>query len=126
MVREAIVEPISLLNIAVRPTINLQEWEGRVTDISADTFTAALLDITAREKSEAEEADFPLSDISDDDHELLKLGAIFRWVVGYQKVGNTKERFSRIVFRRLPAWTKLEADAIEAEATRRASAITWD
>jgi len=99
----------------------LQEWEGYVAEIGAETFTARLLDITAGQKYENEIADFPIADISDNDRDLLKPGAIFRWVIGYQRqIGGTKRRVSQITFRRLPAWSKRDI----ANAARRAEEIS--
>jgi hypothetical protein len=87
----------------------LQEWEGYVTEIGEETFTARLLDLTQDGVVEEEEADFPIAEISDTDQSVLQPGAIFRWVIGYRRTpAGTKERVSLIVFRRLPAWGERE------------------
>lgn len=97
----------------------LQEWEGYVVSISNDTFTARLLDVTKDSSIEDEEADFPIDDLDDADRARICLGAIFRWAIGYRRSpGGTKDRYSRIVLRNLPAWTKKEL-----EKNRRDSAI---
>ncbi len=97
----------------------LQEWEGYVIDIAEDSFTARLTDITRRSMVEEESAEFPKSEVSDDDLALIEEGAIFRWVIGFQRSrGGTKRRVSEIVFRRLPAWTKRDLyEAKELAAT---------
>jgi hypothetical protein len=117
-------------SIAPPPTISLQplqEWEGYVTEIGPETFTGRLVDVTARRKTEEEMADFPICDLSDDDRELLAPGAIFRWVIGYQRSkGGTKRRVSQITFRRLPGWTRKDlarAKDIAAELSRE---ISWE
>jgi hypothetical protein len=107
-----------------RPTVlslqPLQEWEGYVAEVGEEIFTARLLDVTAGGKYEEEIADFPIADLSDTDLELLKPGAVFRWVIGYQRqIGGTKRRVSQITFRRMPAWTKKDL----LDATRKASSI---
>ena len=87
----------------------LQEWEGYVTEIGDETFTARLIDLTADSEQEEEEADFLILDLSDTDRQLLRPGAIFRWAIGYSiKRSGSKKRISSIVFRRLPAWTDRE------------------
>jgi hypothetical protein len=105
----------------------LQEWEGQVVSIDWEgaTFTAHLTDLTAGDNIETEEGDFPLSDLSDSDMELLEEGAIFRWIVGYKYNGTSRERFSRVSFRNLPRWSKAELDAADRDA-ERLNAIEWD
>ena len=95
----------------------LQEWEGYVLEETAEQsaqtgsreeeFTARLLDLTAGSSQEEEEAVIPLSEIAEDDRKRLRPGAIFRWVIGYERSeSGTKRRVSQIVFRDLPAMTK--------------------
>ena len=98
-----------------------QEWEGTVLNIGEETFVARLHDLSGSENANLEEADFPISDISDGDHDLLVPGAVFRWCIGYLKEHRTKSRMSKIVFRHLPAWR--ETDLVDAE--RRANEIAY-
>jgi hypothetical protein len=105
----------------------LQEWEGVVLEVGAESFTARLTDLTAGNKIETEEADFPIDDLRDEDRERLRSGAVFRWAIGYHRSpGGTRTRASRIVFRRLPAWTEQELRAARREAERLSAAIEWD
>ncbi|MDR7038450.1 hypothetical protein J2X36_003214 [Methylobacterium sp. BE186] len=105
----------------------LQEWEGYVIEIGAETFSARLVDLTAGQTLEQEVADFPLSDLSEDDRKLLQVGAIFRWVIGYQRSpGGTKRRVSQVVFRRMPAWTKRDFDSAKQRAARLFEDIAWE
>lgn len=88
--------------------VALQEWEGYVIEIRENekNFTARLLNITAGSQYEEEEADIPFAEISQDDAENMRLGSVFRWVIGYRHLpSGSKERVSRIVFRNLPAVT---------------------
>lgn len=97
----------------------LQEWEGYVTEIGKDSFTARLSDQTMNSEMGEEEADFLINDIPGPDRCLLRLGAIFRWVIGYRITpSGTKHRGSSIVFRRLPEWTsqELKENRIKAES----------
>ena len=61
-----------------------QEWEGYVVDIGASEFVARLFDLTAGSSHEDEEAIIPVAQVSDHDAARLRLGGIFRWVIGYE------------------------------------------
>jgi hypothetical protein len=84
----------------------LQDWEGAVESIGPETFTARLRDWTNKEAYASEIAELPIADVSDDDRELLRPGAIFYLTVGRVIRHNGRhDRVGRLVFRRLPAWT---------------------
>ena len=84
----------------------LQDWEGVVETVEGEIFTARLRDLTSNEPYPSETAELPIEDISDDDLELLRVGAVFYLTVGRLIWFNGRqERFGRIVFRRLPGWT---------------------
>ncbi len=96
----------------------LQEWEGHVVAIGDEEFTARLTDVTAEASYEQEEAVIPLIEISDGDAAKMRVGSIFRWVIGYERSSaGTKKRVSQIVFRDLPAVT--EADLRVGETWAR-------
>jgi hypothetical protein len=119
--RQQLVDPKSM------PTFSpLQEWEGYVTEICDETFIAHLVDLTARKTRAEEQIEIELDEISDDDRELLRPGAIFRWSIGYQKHHGTKKKVSQIVFRRLPAWIRSELEAAKNEANELAASIHWE
>ena len=84
----------------------LQEWEGYVVDVDETNFVARLLDVTAVAAHEEEEAVIPRAELSNDDDARMRVGSIFRWVIGYERSpAGTKKRVSQIVFRDLPAIT---------------------
>jgi hypothetical protein len=102
----------------------LQEWEGYVLEIGKETFTARLIDLTTDSKQEEEEADFHILDLSDTDKQLLQVGAIFRWAIGYRRTNSgSKERVSSIVFRRLPAWTDREIKENQKKAKKLSATL---
>ena len=75
--------------------------------VQADKFAARLIDLTGTPASPDEEAEFSITELSDDDLPLVVPGAIFRWSVGIEtKPGGGKQSVSQIIFRRLPQWTK--------------------
>lgn len=102
-----------------------QEWEGYVTEIAGEEFSAHLLDLTSA--GVEEEATFSIDDVSNIHRNLLKEGAIFRWSIGYERSkGGTKKRVSSIVFRRLPAWTKRDIAKSLEDAEQYQQNITWE
>lgn len=99
--------------------VALQEWEGYVVEIHETEFQARLVDITADSRSDEEDASIPLAEISDDDARRMKVGSIFRWVIGYERSAiRPKKRVSQIVFRDLPAVTKTDMHDGEEWAQR--------
>ena len=94
----------------------LAEWEGYVEDIGDEIFEAYLIAVRNVADDVYTSAEFPLDELSDDDRANIKIGAVFRWVIGYLRTtGGTKTRVSRIVFRRMPAWSEREIKtAVEA------------
>ena len=55
----------------------LQDWEGIVESVGNEFFTARLRDLTNNEVYPSETAELPIEDISDDDLQLLRVGAVF-------------------------------------------------
>jgi hypothetical protein len=94
----------------------LQEWEGRVEEIQGRLLIARLVDITAKETEETEQVELPLDDITEADQDLIQPGTIFRWILGYRYLYGRKEKFARIVVRRLPIWTDREMGEADKEA----------
>ena len=85
----------------------LQEWEGHVVSIEHDSFVAHLVDLTAEQSHESEEATVPIDELSDRDAANLTVGGIFRWVIGYERSPEgTRKRVSQIIFRDLPRMTE--------------------
>ncbi|GEM_PF-4896083 len=114
-------------NCNIPREIILQEWEGQVTSIHRQdgVFVANLIDKTAKDTIETEEAEFPIDDLSNGDRELLEEGAMFCWVIGREYLGTQCKRFSRINFRNLPQWSETELLDADKEA-ERLNAIEWD
>ena len=92
----------------IEPEITaLQEWEGYVVEMDGDELVVRLVDLTAGSTHEEEEAVIPLAEISECDADTVRVGSIFRWVVGYERSpSGTKKRVSQIVFRDLPRMTE--------------------
>ena len=119
--KDLVVDSFSERKAPERTQEVLQDWEGVVERIEDDIFVARLRDMTANEVYPGEIAELPVGDVSEDDRELLQVGAVFYMTVGYYVwASGRRERFGRVVFRRLPGWT---ASALE-RARERARRIT--
>ena len=87
----------------------IQEWEGYVVEVGPEEFVARLVDLTANSTYEGEEAIVPLEEISEDDANRIRVGSVFRWVIGYERsAAGTKKRVSQFVLRDLPAVTRTD------------------
>ena len=100
--------PPRVLPPQLRATLHaLQEWEGYVVEVNGDEFVARLVDLTAGSTHEEEEAVIPMVEISECDVATVRVGSIFRWVIGYERSpAGTKKRVSQIVFRDMPRMTE--------------------
>ncbi len=96
----------------------IQDWEGVVDEVCEDEgiFTARLCDLTAGEIYPSETAEIPIEDVSDDDRELLRPGAVFYLTTGRALRSGRWELFGRMAFRRLPGRTPADLRRIEERA----------
>jgi hypothetical protein len=82
----------------------LQEFEGTVLELTADSIVARLMDRT--NPGLEEEAEIPLAEVRFEERELVRPGAVFRWAIGDQQgTDGRRTRVSTIRFQRLPSWT---------------------
>ncbi len=94
----------------------LQQWRGTVTTIGESEFDAELRDLTDRARVR-EAAAFRFDELSDGDQDLVQIGAVFYWSIGYELTPTRQRKLvATIIFRRLPAWTKRQLDAVKARA----------
>ena len=94
----------------------LQQWEGTVTELAEEEFTAELRDLTDP-ANYREEATFDLDEVSPDDLSLLALGAVFRWSIGYRtSAAGQRERVSQLRFVRIPGWRRSAVAEIKQRA----------
>lgn len=121
-------QQMSVLRLPTRERLSrfksLQKWEGVVTDVLEDSFTARVHDLTRRGLEE--EAEFFKDEISQDDLGLIQPGAVFYWNIGYyDSKSGQRTRQSLIRFRRLPGLSKSQLNRARLEAQRFASSIEW-
>ena len=97
----------------------VQEWEGYVVAMDDEAFVAHLVDLTAGATYAEEEATIPLVEVSDEDAARMRIGNIFRWVIGYERSpSSTKKRVSQIVFHDVPRMTKADFEKGKAWARK--------
>lgn len=102
----------------------LQQWEGVVSEISGDYFWADLKDLSGLSKN-SEVVELPLSDISEKDKDILKVGSVFYWSIGYEKKEYGQiTRISEIRVKRAPKWTTRMLDQAGEEAERLLTKLT--
>ena len=102
-----------------------QEWEGVVEAVEKDQIRARLYTILGDSPDEGPlYAEIPNEEIADADRKVMRPGSIFRWSIGYKRIGATKERVSVLVFRQLPQWTA--ASMTRADEIARGMAALFD
>lgn len=94
----------------------LQQWEGTVTDVEDGSFWATLHDLTDPSRP-VESAEFPFSEVPDEDKPLVAAGGVFYWSIGYWRSdGGQIRRISEIRVRRTPLWSKSALERVEDKA----------
>jgi hypothetical protein len=106
--------------LPLKPLQLLQEWEGTVTEVKDESFVCDLVDITAGHSIPEEIAELPIDEISEDDRDLLRPGALFRWTIGYYEAGGVRRKTSQVQFRRLPMWRPQDLKKSEEWADKMA------
>jgi len=106
-------------------SVALQKWQGYVIKLLDNALLVRLIDLTR--KGPDEETIIPLEEISLDDYDLIKIGVIFYWSIGYlTKSNGQRTRFSEIRFQRLPSWKRDEINAAKREAMKLKKIIRWE
>lgn len=98
-----------------------QQWEGYVESISADEFFARLVGVIG-DRDEVSSA-IPMEDVHPEDTDLVQVGAVFYWTIGYYEGPSGRRRSSDVRFRRMPRWSKRDVDRTLREAKIRAERL---
>jgi len=93
----------------------LQRFEGTVVSVTGDSFVGRLLDKT--NPGPEEEAEISLDEVMPGDHALVKPGAVFYWVIGYERKAHGQlSRSSVIRFQRVPSWSAADVERAKQAA----------
>ncbi|MGB7911289.1 MAG: hypothetical protein WCF59_03595 [Desulfobaccales bacterium] len=113
------------VQVHINRMVSLQKWQGYVLKVLDNSLWVRLIDLT--QDGPDEEAEISLKEISQDDFELIKPGAIFYWNIGYfDFYSGQRIRSSVIRFQRMPAWSDEEIDAAREQAERLQNSIHWE
>lgn len=116
---------LPLPNLNPDSFITLQRFEGTVLAMRDDVFLARIIDKTARQPDE--EAEIPIEEVMPGDRELVKPGAVFYWVIGYERKSYGQQtRASVIRFRRLPVWSDMDIERARSAAKTFLSFLDFD
>lgn len=104
--------------------ITLQKWQGVVKSVSDDIFVAHVTDLLRSVPEE--EVELFCSDIQDDDKELLFVGAVFYWCIGYIFSSSGQlTRASFLRFQRLPLYSQDSVKIAAKKAKDIQEGIRW-
>jgi len=123
--------PTKRLAVPIEPRsrlIPLQTWEGYVEAVDEPNklIRVRLCDLEKTGTSDEEIAEISFDEIYQDDLELVRPGAVFRWIIGYREQPfGRRERVSSFVFRRLPSWTESDLESAQKKCEELARAIRW-
>lgn len=104
-----------------RPSIRVAEWDGYVTKLDEQCFTAVLRGIAGEGVAgESHTAEIALDDVGRSDRPLLRPGAFFRLCIYFQLDEDDRpKRFAKVIFRRLPAYRQEELDQADRRSEER-------
>jgi hypothetical protein len=89
-----------------------QRWQGHILELKNDnkTFVAKLEDLS-NPSSTNEILEFEVGEVSPDEIELVKVGAIFYWSIGTVMTNGQIKKQSILRFKRVASWTMAEFDS---------------
>ncbi|MEQ3673430.1 hypothetical protein [Pseudophaeobacter sp.] len=101
------------------------EWEGVVETIAEDYFNCRMKVVKGSEVDFDEFSEFSLDRVDPGDRDLIQPGALFRLVIGVQAISGTRQQFSRLIFRRLPAWRQEAMESAQSHLEAVVNGIDW-
>ena len=111
----------------VRTLHPIAEWEGFVESITADEFSVRMVNVRSNSLLPTDQTTFNRNNVSDYDQQLLRVGAIVRWVVGRERLPTGQVRnVSELYFRRLPAHSEKDFIRAHNKAEKLLEMIVWE
>lgn len=106
-------------------TKRTKTWKGQIISIQEGFFTAKLFEMGTTGTYES--AQFNIKDdISEEDYELISIGAIFYWSVGSIVENRTQKKQSEIRLRRISSLSPSEFDEIKDIIALKYGKIKWE
>lgn len=106
-------------------TKRINKWQGVIIDVDQNNFTAKLFDL--KEMGTYEIAEFSiLDDVSIEDRDLIKEGAVFYWFVGYVSDRGTMYKQSEVRFKRVASISVEEIDQISDSVREKYKDVFWE
>lgn len=120
-------QPITEQQIRSTPssTGKVVEWEGVVEEVENDQIHCRLRIVKGSNVDFEEFTSLDLDRVDEGDRDLVKPGALFRLVIGVKAISGTREQFSRVVFRRLPAWNRRSIEQAQRYVEEIFQGINW-
>lgn len=106
-------------------TGKIVEWEGVVETIAEDHFSCKMKVVKGSEVDFDEFSEFSIDRVDPGDRDLIQPGALFRLVIGVQAISGTRQQYSRLIFRRLPAWRQEAVNRARSHLDAVMSGIVW-
>lgn len=101
-----------------------QKWIGYIVRLKTDSFIAKLEDINNPNTYEIGEFEF--REISPEDKELISLGTVFYWSIGYANYNGQVKKESIIRFKRTAGWKEDDVDFVADRSSRLDSELKWE
>jgi hypothetical protein len=111
------------ISATLNHTHNTQRWIGFVIEKDELKFKARLEDITSPGTFEI--GTFDIKDTFDE-KDMIHIGAVFYFSVGYEVTRGTHEKKQFMRFQRLTEWTERDFDDAMDRADRIGSNLTWE
>lgn len=101
-------------------------YAGYVVEVGDETYTARVVDLGDKVQGEMQ-AEFWVKSVRQEDSELLRVGALFYWVIGYHEDSKGSQHYESLVcFCRKPSFTQQDIEKARREADETRRAFGWD
>lgn len=125
VVRRASPQTDLQVRTAPSSTGKIVEWEGVVEEIAEDHFSCKMKVVKGSEVDFDEFSEFSTDRVDPGDRDLIQPGALFRLVIGVQAISGTRQQYSRLIFRRLPAWRQEAITQAQSHLDAVMNDIVW-
>ena len=102
----------------------LQSWKGTIIRISEEYFHAELEDLT--NPGTLENAEIEIEAVSPSDRELIEIGSVFYWNIGYVTRTGQVRKESIIRFQRIVSWDEDEFNNAADSASELFEQLVFD